>query len=77
MITPAKTTTITPNVYVQGFGQSPCSQCQRKTIGKLADYVVGSCGGYYANCLPLCSRCNRQRLKATAKPGHATMEVQR
>ena len=77
MSTPATPTTITPNVYVQGFGQFPCSQCQRKTVGKLADYVIGSCGGYYANNKPLCSRCNRQRLRATAKPGCEMKEVKR
>jgi hypothetical protein len=55
---------IKPKIYIQAFGQFPCSACDRKTIGKLADYVRGACGTYYENLTPLCKRCHLRIVKA-------------
>lgn len=55
-------------VYLHGFGQSRCATCHNRTIGKLCDYVTGSCGGYFTNCVPLCSRCHKRVAKTKAQP---------
>jgi hypothetical protein len=64
---------IKAKTYTQGFGQFPCSACGKRTSGKLADYVTLGAGGYYDNCVPLCSKCYRRVTKAAAE-ARLTME---
>ena len=60
-ITVSKEPAVAPRkIYVQAFGQAHCVACHRKTTGKLCDYVIGSCGGYFKNCVALCSRCHKR-----------------
>jgi hypothetical protein len=66
-MTKSTPTVIKPKVYVQAFGQLPCSACGRKTHGKLGDYVRGDCGTYYDNLTPLCVRCHKRITQAAAK----------
>jgi hypothetical protein len=66
-ITISKEAALAPRkVYVQAFGRSRCVACHRETTGKLCDYVIGSCGGYYTSCVPLCTRCWGRVTKAVS-----------
>jgi len=68
MTTPQTPAVIKAKIHIQAFGKLPCSVCDHKTIGKVCDYVIGSCGGYFTNCVPVCARCHKRIVKA-AKGG--------
>lgn len=54
--------------YVQAFGYDPCVICGKRTPGKAAAWVNVN-GGYFDPCVPLCAKCNRERLSIVPTEG--------